>query len=116
MLMLPRNLKIYVAVKPIRMGLSFDGLSSIVKNNFGLNPFGEYLFVFFNNRRDKVKIFYWDANGYAIWYKRLEEGVFRAPRVQEGENYRLSLSELNLLLEGVDLARRDRFENFDLPL
>lgn len=107
MLKLPGGIKVYVANQPIHMGLSFDGLARQVESVLNQNPFAGHLFIFFSRRADKVKILYWDQNGFALWYKRLEKGVFRRLRV-EGEHYCLSMSELSLLLEGVDLSDRNR--------
>jgi transposase len=91
------------------MSKSFDGLAGLVQQTLKLDPFSTHLFVFFNKAKEKVKILYWDHNGFAIWYKRLEKGVFRIPRIQHGEAYSLSMSELCLLLEGIDLTCKDRF-------
>ena len=58
---------------------SFDGLCGIVRDHFREDPLSGSLFVFLNKRRDMVKLLYWDRDGYAIWFKRLERGKFRLP-------------------------------------
>jgi transposase len=70
------------------------------------------LFVFWNRRRDRVKILFWDRGGYALWYKRLERGRFRFPTSTEEPSVEMEASELMLLLEGIELRgarRRPRF-------
>ena len=67
---------IYVAVESVDMRKSFDGLSAIVKNHFHHDPQTGHLFVFINRVADRIKILYWDNDGFAIWYKKLEaEGI-----------------------------------------
>jgi len=67
---------IYIAVEPVDMRQSFDGLSAIVKNHFHHDPLAGHLFVFINRAADRIKILYWDNDGYAIWGKKLKaEGI-----------------------------------------
>jgi len=82
------------------MRRSFDGLCGIIRCELGQDPLAGYLFVFLNRRRSMVKMLYWDHDGLALWYKRLERGLFTLPRVcaQNGEIDRRALS---MLLEGV---------------
>lgn len=111
--MLPSGMKIWVGVNPVNMKLSFDGLAVKVKQMIEAAEFEGQLFIFRNRQGDKVKILYWDRNGFALWYKRLERGVFRFPRIQgeEEQVYRLTVSELSLLLEGIDLTEKTRLRN-----
>lgn len=76
----------------------------------GLDPVGGHLFLFHARRRDRLKILYWDEDGFAIWHKRLEAGTFRIPTADEGAAHvTLTSAELSLLLAGVDLmATRKR--------
>ena len=97
------SLKVFVASEPVSMRLSFDGLRAWAETTLHKNPFGEHLFVFFNRKRDKVKLLYWDRNGFCLWYKRLEQGRFPKLRVDKA-CYRMRMAELNLLLEGIDLC------------
>lgn len=102
MLMLPSNTKVYLARAAVDMRSSFDGLSAIVQNTIEENPFSGHLFVFSNKGRNKVKILYWDRNGFCIWYKRFEKGRYVLPELT-GDSIELSLSDLHCLLEGIDL-------------
>lgn len=107
MLALTGNIGIYVATTPINMTMSFDGLSLYIQESLGKDPLSGKFYVFFNKRHDKVKILYWDYNGICLWYKRLEKGVFRPPRICE-ETYIITRQELTLLLEGIELTNPQR--------
>lgn len=106
MFMLP-DVKVYISTEPTDMRKSFDGLAVLVKQSLKKEVFGGDLFVFFNRKADRVKILYWDRNGYAVWAKRLENGIFRPPKVQ-GKVIPMHSNELNLLLEGIDLTNKQR--------
>ena len=82
------------------MRKSFDGLCGLVRSELGADPLSGSLFVFCNRRRNMVKVLYWDRDGFAIWYKRLEEGTFTLP-VVEGRSGIIERRELAMLLEGV---------------
>ena len=104
MLNLPGGLKVFVATEPTDMRRSHDGLSMMV-NALRHNPTSGDLFVFFNKHCNRVKILYWERTGFSLWYKRLEDGVFRPPCIH-GKIYPLSIQELTLLLEGIDLTTK----------
>ena len=96
---------IYVATVPVDMRKSFDGLAALVKNSFQKNPLDGTFFVFINRSADRLKILYWDRDGYALWYKRLEAGRFRLPvtLTQSGESVVLvSAAQLAMILEGIE--------------
>lgn len=82
------------------MRKSFDGLSGLVRQELGEDPLSGSLFVFCNRRRNMVKLLYWDRDGFALWFKRLEKGRFSLP-VRLGSDHRLDRRDLVLLLEGV---------------
>lgn len=107
MLSLPPSLKVFIATKPLDMRKSLDGMSAIVTQELKKDVFAGQLFVFCNKRGDKIKLFYWDRNGYCCWYKRLERGVFRLPKLGE-QLFAINPAELGLLLEGIDLTDRQR--------
>jgi len=107
MLALPSGLRVYVLKEPINMHKSFDGLSALAQTVFKKDLYKGDLFVFFNRRCEKVKILQWDRNGLSIWYKRLAKGRFRLPSIHQ-KTYTLSISDLNLLLEGIDLTHAQR--------
>lgn len=91
------------------MRRSFDGLSGMVKSCLGEDPLSGALFVFRNRRRDRLKILYWDGDGYALWYKRLERGTFTLP-VEKASRICLSSAQLAMLLEGIiPLRLQDRY-------
>ena len=106
MLMLPAGVKVYLSLDPTDMRKSFTGLSILVQDVLGKDPFSGHLFVFANRRGDKVKVLYWDRNGFALWYKQLERGVFRLPRIQGTKGCAITINEMSLILEGIDLTAR----------
>ena len=107
------NLRIFVCTSPIKMNLSFDSLMGLAQETFDQDPLSGHLFLFLNRRRDRIKILFWDVDGFYIWYKRLEVGVFQLPVATEGEQgIELNCSQLNRLLGGLDLRtgrRRKRY-------
>jgi len=111
-----RNQTIYIALAPVDMRKSFDGLAAVVKNSLTCNPLDGSCFVFINKSADRIKVLYWDTDGYAIWYKRLEEGRFRIPAVveQDGKtSVPLTAAQLAMLLEGIEpiaVKQRKRFK------
>ena len=108
MLSLPSSVRVYMAQKPLDMRTSFDGMLTQVVGTLKKNPQSGHLFVFCNRRGDKVRILHWDRNGYAFWYKRLERGRFRLPKVGASV-CRVSGQELMLLLEGIDLTQKRHY-------
>jgi transposase len=126
MLSLPPAVRIFVCTAPTDMRKSFDSLAALAQTVVGEDPLSGHLFLFRNRQRDRVKLLWWDRDGLAIWYKRLEAGVFDLPsdrRVQrargtetEGEppaRLEIRADELAMLLGGIDLAsvkRRPRYE------
>ena len=113
MLNLSLPVEIYLCVSPTDMRRGFDGLMRMAEEHLMRNVLEGGLYVFINRRRDRVKLLYWDNDGLAIWYKRLEQGTLEVPRVDdETTGVTLSGTDLALLLGGVDLAsvrRRRRY-------
>ncbi len=91
---------VYLACGHTDMRKSINGLSAIVEGSFKLDPFGDALFVFCNRKRDRVKILEWDADGFWLYFKRLEKGHFRWPQAGEDATMKLSDEELRILLDG----------------
>lgn len=100
-LSLNQAVAVYVARDAVDLRKSIDGLALWVETSLPVSPVSGSVFVFFNRQRDKVKLLWWDRHGFWVAYKRLERGRFRGA-VPE----RLSVVELSLLLEGVDLSVR----------
>jgi transposase len=90
------------------MRKSFDGLSGLVRTELEEDPLSGSLFVFCNRRRTMVKLLYWDRDGLALWYKRLEKGTFRVPAPAASGALEIDRRGLSLLLEGVTPRRLNR--------
>ena len=113
MIGLPPAVQIFVAVQPVNLRLSFDGLAGLVRDHVGGELLSGHLFVFRNRVGDRVKILYWDTSGLALWYKRLQRGTFRFPDVA-GPTAKVSAADLMLILEGIDLSNARRRKRFQL--
>ena len=100
MLSLTAATRIYLYRAPCDMRKSFDGLCGLIRSELGADPLSGSLFVFVNRRRNMAKLLYWDRDGLAIWYKRLERGGFALP-ARCGPGNRIDRRELSMLLEGV---------------
>ena len=107
MIQLPENVSIYLALAPVNMRKSFDGLSVLAQEVIKENPLQGHLFVFRNKQADKIKLLWWDRNGFAIFYKRLEKGRFKFPKCH-GNRMVINQEELKLLLDGIDFTRLKR--------
>jgi len=79
MLNLSGEIRVFVCTQPADMRRSFDGLCGMVESIVQQEPLSGHLFVFRNRNRDRLKILYWDRDGLAIWYKRLEQGTWQFP-------------------------------------
>ena len=106
--------RVYLAQEPADMRKSFDGLHALVTQSMELDAFAGHLFVFANRRRDRIKILYWDRDGFALWYKRLEKGTFRFPEAKDG-HVEVTPAEVAAILEGIDLSRARRLPRYSLP-
>ena len=115
MLSYPPALKIFLASAPTDMRKSHDGLAALVEHVLAENPLSGHLFVFRNKTGDRVKLLYWDTDGYALWYKRLEAGRFRFPSAAAAPRLTITATELAMLLDGVDLTSVRRGKRFRLP-
>ena len=118
MLALSANARVFLAIEPTDMRKGFDGLFALVENTIKQDPFSGHLFVFRNRRRDRLKIMWWDRDGLALWYKRLEKGGFQFPTdmktvPERPARVEVQADELAMLLGGIDLSsmkRRKRFK------
>lgn len=113
MLSVAQAASIYVYTRPTDMRKGFDGLCGIIREQFAADPLDGSLFLFINRRRDRVKILYWDRDGLALWYKRLEAGSLE--QIESGDSVSIQIdgTQLAMLLGGVSLeaakARRKRY-------
>lgn len=111
MLSLLGNVRVFVAVPPADLRKGYDGLARLAREVVDQDPLSGHLFVFANRKRDRVKILYWDRDGYAVWMKRLERGTFRWP-APGAARVEWTGAELAAVLGGIDLKdarRRPRF-------
>lgn len=107
--------RIYLCTSPTDMRKGFDTLAAMVRDFLGQDPLSGHLFLFVGRAKDRLKILYWDADGFALWYKRLEEGTFRLPRVAcDAAGVELKASELAMLLDGIDLRSVRRGKRLSL--
>ena len=105
MLSFPAAVRIYLCKQPTDMRRSFDGLAMMVHCVIKQEPLSGHVFVFRNKRGNMLKLLYWDRDGYAIWYKRLEKGTFSWPN-HITENATIDYRELTMMLEGIEPVKR----------
>lgn len=98
MLMLPGGARVHVCREATDMRRSFEGLSYLVREVLKEDPLSGHLFLFLSRNRNKLKLLWWDQNGFAIWYKELQRGTFSSPTKTD-----LSQTELMCLLEGIEI-------------
>ena len=113
MLSIAADTRIFIASGATDMRKGFDGLCGLVTSVLEKNPLSGQLFLFVNRRRDKMKILSWDGDGLAIWYRRLEQGTFQMPTVDDGQvSVEVRSDQLMMLLRGIDYSnvkRRKRY-------
>ena len=113
MLMIASDMKIVIATSPVDMRRSIDGLTLAVIEDLSADPQSKHLYVFHNKRRDKVKLLYWDKNGFCLLYKRLERGLFRFPRQFDTSPIEIDEQQLSWLLAGFDFMRMADYPELD---
>ena len=111
MLRWPASVRIFVCMAPVDMRRSFDGLAALAEHVLRQDPLSGHVFVFRGKRGDRVKILYWDRDGYALWYKRLEAGTFRFPASQ-ASCVEWTPAELALVLEGIEVRGVKRLKRY----
>lgn len=108
--------RIWLATGTTDMRCGFDRLAERVQQVIGVDPLSGHLFVFRSRRGDRLKILVWDRDGYVLWYKRLEAGVFKLPRVEAGAGaVELRASELAMVLDGIDMSKLRRLPRYGVP-
>jgi transposase len=106
--------RIWLAVESTDMRCGFDRLAERVRAVISQDPLGDSLFIFRSRRGDRLKILTWDRDGFVLWYKRLEAGVFKLPRVSPGaRSVELRASELAMILDGIDMTKLKRVPRYE---
>jgi transposase len=117
MLTFPPTVRLFLCTRPIDCRRSFDGLCALVQEHLHLDPLSGHLFIFRNRKGERLKILYWDRDGLAVWYKRLEQGCFKLPSLEaaDGQGKEISVADLAMLLEGIDLDTAKRQRRYRRP-
>ena len=104
MIGLSGTVRVLVATRPVDFRKGAEGLAALVRDVMDSDPFDGAVYVFRAKRADRVKLLFWDGTGVCLFAKRLEEGAFRWPKIENGV-MRLSAAQLSALLEGLDWRR-----------
>lgn len=105
--------RIWLCVGPTDMRRGFDRLAEQARIVTRQDPQSGHLFLFRSRRGDRLKLLYWDKDGYVLWYKRLEEGTFKLPKLKEAQrSVELRASELAMILDGIDLSSVKRVRRY----
>lgn len=108
-----QSARIWMAGEATDMRCGFDRLAERVKAVIGKDPQSGHLFAFRSRRGDRMKILVWDRDGFVLWYKRLETGVFKMQRVEQGtRSVELRASELTMILDGIDVSKLKRVPRY----
>jgi transposase len=103
MISIHASTRVFLCSQAIDMRLGFDGLSGLVKSYFSMNPTCGSLFVFFSRRRDRLKLLYWDRDGFVLYYKRLERGTFSwLDELDLDDGGEMEASDFAIILAGVN--------------
>ena len=106
--------RIWLAVEATDMRCGFDRLAERARTVIGQDPLSDALFIFRSRRGDRLKILSWDRDGFILWYKRLESGVFKLPRAKAGAcSVELRASELAMILDGIDMTKLKRVPRYE---
>lgn len=117
MLSLPHSVRVFLHTRPTDLRKGFDALCGLVTTGFAQEPTSGHLFLFVNRRRDRIKILYWDRDGLAIWYKRLETpGTFQLPTApRDTVAIEMTATQLTLILSGIDLSSARQRKRYQRP-
>lgn len=107
--------RVMLAARPVDFRKGVDGLAALVRDTMGADPFSGAVYVFRSKRADRAKLVFWDGTGVVLVAKRLEEGAFRWPRIEDGV-VRLSAAQLSALLEGLDWKRVHEPRQVTIPV
>lgn len=97
---------------PCDMRKSFDGLAGLVTNQLGRDPTSGDVFVFINRRRTHLKLLHWQSGGFVLYYKRLEQGTFPPPQMND-EGTALRWPQLVMMIEGVKVERSVQMPRYE---
>jgi transposase len=117
MISLSHSVRVFLHAGPTDLRKGFDALTGLVTTAFSQDPTSGHLFLFVNRRRDRLKILYWDRDGLAIWYKRLETpGTFQLPAVHsDAASIEMTTTQLSLILSGIDLRSARQRKRYQQP-
>lgn len=114
MFALSSNNRFHLYSKPTDMRKSFDGLSGLVQNTLGCNPYNGDVFIFVNKRRDKIKLLHWQGISFILYYKRLEKGTFELPQYDSTVgSIALDYTKLVMIIDGLsiqNIQKRKRYQ------
>jgi transposase len=118
MITVPHAVRVFLHAPPTDLRKGFDALSGLVTSAFSQDPTSGHLFLFVNRRRDRLKILYWDRDGLAIWYKRLETpGRFQLPAApRDAVSVEMTPTQLSLILSGIDLKSARQRKRYQRPM
>lgn len=105
MLHLSGNQRYYLYREATDMRKGFDSLSGIVSSQMNYNALSGDIFIFFNRRRNQVKLLHWEGDGFGIYYKRLEKGTFEMPQPTNNTTMTVNWQDLQFILQGVCLQK-----------
>jgi transposase len=103
--------RIWLCTQPTDMRKSYNGLSALVKNQLQHDPLSGHYFVFVNRRKTLMKVLYFEPSGYCLWSKRLEQGQFQVRAAPSGQR-RLTWSDLQLLLDGIEVQKIRQYKRY----
>ncbi len=113
MLSIPANVCVYLCTQATDMRKGFDGLHALVLQVFQRDPLDGHLFLFINRRRNRLKILWWDRDGMALFYKRLEAGTYQLPEASDdAEGVEIDATDLAMLLSGIDFQSAKRRKRY----
>jgi transposase len=115
MLTLPPGVRVFVATERVDGRKGIDGLSALVRSQFAEDPLSGTMFVFFSRRADRVRVLYWDRDGYVLTTKRLEKGCYKLPWSADQRRVVIEAAELLLVLEGIELRAARRRARWSPP-
>ena len=113
MLNLTHQTRVFLFLEPVDMRKSFRGLCQLAESVLKKDPASGHWFAFINRRCDRLKLLGWDGQGFWIWYKRLESGVFERPQVKDTQTQiEIDVTQLSLIINGIDLGSAKRRRRF----